>query len=46
MPYEGGDFGFVGQSYTASDPGQDRQAAINWFTEFSQDGKSKTPVAL
>lgn len=43
---DGGDFGFVGQSYTASDPGQDRQVAINWFTEFSQDNKSKTPVAL
>jgi hypothetical protein len=46
VSFEGGDFGFVGQSYTAADPGQDRQAAINWFTEFSQDSKSKTPVAL
>jgi hypothetical protein len=43
---EGGDFGFVGQSYTASDPGQDRQQTLNWYTEFSQDDKSKTPVAL
>src|SRR3954471_13769455 len=46
VSFEGGDFGFVGQSYTASDPGQDRQAAVNWYTEFSQDSKSKTPVAL
>lgn len=43
---EGGDFGFVGQSYTASDPAQDRQATINWYPEFSQDDKSKTPTAL
>lgn len=46
MAFDGGDFGFVGQSYTASDPGQDRQQTINWYTEVSQDDKSKTPVAL
>lgn len=42
----GGDFGFVGQSYTAADPAQDRQQTVNWYPEFSQDEKSKTPVAL
>ncbi len=43
---DGGDFGFVGQSYTASDPAQDRQQTVNWYTEISQDDKSKTPTAL
>lgn len=46
MPYQGGDFGFVGQSYTAPDPYQDRQRTLNYYPEFSQDDKSKTPVAL
>jgi hypothetical protein len=46
LNFQGGDFGFVGQSYTAPDPNQDRQRAVNWFCEYSQDGKSKTPVAL
>lgn len=46
MSFEGGDFGFVGQSYTASDPAQDRQQTVNWYTEVSQDDKSKTPSAL
>lgn len=46
MSFEGGDFGFVGQSYTAADPAQDRQSAVNWFVEVSQDDKSKTPTAL
>lgn len=46
LNYQGGDFGFVGQAYTAPDPNQDRQRAINWYCEYSQDSKSKTPVAL
>lgn len=46
LNFQGGDFGFVGQAYTAPDPNQDRQRAVNWFCEYSQDGKSKTPVAL
>lgn len=46
VSFEGGDFGFVGQSYTAADPAQDRQATINWYLEYSQDNKSKTPTAL
>lgn len=46
MSFDGGDFGFVGQSYTASDPAQDRQQTINWYVEISQDDKSKTPTAL
>lgn len=46
LNYQGGDFGFVGQSYTAPDPNQDRQRAVNWYCEYSQDSKSKTPVAL
>lgn len=46
LNYQGGDFGFVGQAYTAPDPNQDRQRAVNWYCEYSQDGKSKTPVAL
>ena len=43
---QGGDFGFVGQSYTAPNPYQDRQQTINYYPEVSQDDKSKTPVAL
>lgn len=46
LNYQGGDFGFVGQAYTAPDPNQNRQRAVNWYCEYSQDDKSKTPVAL
>lgn len=46
LNFQGGDFGFVGASYTAPDPRQDRQRAVNWYCEYSQDSKSKTPVAL
>jgi len=46
VSYQGGDFGFVGASYTAADPYQDRQRSLNYFPEFSQDSKSKMPVAL
>jgi hypothetical protein len=46
LNYIGGDFGFVGQAYTAPDPNQDRQRCVNWYVEYSQDGKSKTPTAL
>lgn len=46
MSYVGGDFGFVGQSYTAADPAQDRQQTLNWYPEISQDDKSKTPISL
>jgi hypothetical protein len=46
MSYKGGDFGFVGQSYTAPDPFQDSQKTLNYFVEISQDDKSKTPTAL
>lgn len=46
MSYQGGDFGFVGQSYTAPDNQQDVQKTLNWYVEISQDDKSKTPTAL
>lgn len=46
MSYQGGDFGFVGSSYTAPDPFQDRQRSFNYYVEISQDEKSKTPTAL
>lgn len=46
MAYDGGDFGFVGASYSATNAEQDRQESINWFVEKSTDGKSKTPNAL
>ena len=46
MSFEGGDFGFVGSSYTAADPTQDRQSSVNWYVEYSTDNKSKTPVAM
>lgn len=46
LNFRGGDFGFVGSAYTAPDPFQDRQSCINWYVEYSQDGKSKTPTAL
>ncbi len=41
-----GDFGFVGSAYDAPDPYQDSQALINWYVEYSEDEKSKTPTAL
>jgi hypothetical protein len=46
MSYQGGDFGFVGQSYTAPDAFQDSQRTLNYYVEISQDDKSKTPTAL
>jgi hypothetical protein len=46
MSYTGGDLGFVGNAYAAPDPYQDSQALINWYVEYSQDDKSKTPTAL
>lgn len=46
MSYQGGDFGLVGQSYTAPDNFQDVQKTLNWYVEVSQDEKSKTPTAL
>jgi hypothetical protein len=46
MSYQGGDFGFVGQSYTAPNPWQDRQQTLNYYVELSQDDKSKTATAL
>jgi hypothetical protein len=46
LNFQGGDFGFVGSAYTAPDPYQDRQKCINWYVEYSQDQKSKTPTAL
>lgn len=41
-----GDFGFVGSAYDAPDPYQDSQLLINWYVEYSEDDKSKTPTAL
>ena len=46
LNFQGGDFGFVGAAYTAPDPNQDRQRAINWYVEYSQDGKSKVATSL
>lgn len=46
MSYEGSDFGFVGASYTAPDPFQDRQRTLNYYPEVSQSSKSKTTTAL
>lgn len=46
MAAVGGDFGFVGASYTAPDPYQDRQRTLNYYPEISQDDKSKTATAL
>lgn len=46
LNFIGADFGMVGQDYTAPNPNQDRQRLINWYTEISQDDKSKTPIAL
>lgn len=46
MPQANDDWGFVGASYTAADPYQDRQETINWYVEVSADKKSKTPTAL
>lgn len=41
-----GDFGFVGSAYDAPDPYQDSQRLVNWYVEYSEDEKSKTPTAL
>lgn len=41
-----GDFGFVGSAYDAPDPYQDSQKLVNWYVEYSEDDKSKTPTAL
>lgn len=46
MSFVGGDFSYVGQSYTPSDPYQDSQRCINYYVEISQDDKSKTATAL
>jgi len=48
MPQANSDWGFVGESYTAPDPYQDRQETINWYPEVSVDKmkSSKTVVAL
>ncbi len=44
--YTGGDLGFVGASYSAADPLQNKERTLNYYTEFSQSDKSKTPVAM
>lgn len=46
MPKTNSDFGFVGASYTAPDPYQDRQQTINWYPEVSKDKSSKVVIAL
>lgn len=46
LNYVGGDFGFVGGSNTTPDPYQDRQRAFNYYPEISNDGRSKTTIAL
>lgn len=40
------DFGFVGPTYTAADPYQDRQVCVNWYLEIDKTQGAKTPVAL
>jgi hypothetical protein len=48
MPQANSDWGFVGESYTAPDPYQDRQETINWYPEVSSNKMktSKVVVAL
>ena len=46
MPYGGGDFGFVGQSYIAPDVLQNAEEAINWYIEHDPTETPKMPNAL
>jgi hypothetical protein len=39
-------FPFVGQAYEAPMVLQDAEKCVNWYVEVSQNGESKTPVAL
>ena len=44
--YEGVDVGFCGPSYTAADPLQDQQEAINWYLEQDPEEHAKEPIAM
>ena len=44
--FQGGDFGFVGDSSQMTMTLQDAQDAINWYTEISPEKGAKEPVAL
>jgi hypothetical protein len=44
--FEGVDTGFVGPAYTAADPLQDQQEAVNWYLEKSIEEHSKEPIAM
>lgn len=46
MPQTNSDFGFVGPSYTAPDPYQDRQETINWYPEVDKSKDAKVVIAL
>lgn len=46
MPTQQNDFGFVGQTYTAPDPYQDRQVCVNWYPEIDKTQGAKTTIAL
>jgi hypothetical protein len=44
--FSGYDPGFCGPFYTAADPLQDSQEAINWFLESDPDQNAKMPIAM
>ena len=46
MPFGGGDFGFVGQSYQAAVVLQNAEDSINWFLEHDPTENPKMPNAL
>jgi hypothetical protein len=46
VSFEGVDVGFCGPAYTAADPLQDQQEAINWYLEKSPEEFSKEPIAM
>src|SRR6267154_5934739 len=46
LMFEGVDVGFCGPSYTATDPLQDRQEAINWYLEKDPQEYAKEAIAM
>jgi hypothetical protein len=46
VSFEGVDVGFCGPAYTAADPLQDQQEAINWYLEHDPEEFAKEPIAM
>lgn len=46
MPATQSDFNFIGPSYTAPNPQQDRQVCVNYYLEIDKTTGAKTPTGL